>query len=82
MDEFTSKKLVKDVDQIKRSLASVDKTLALQHLSLVEHMKRTELLEKKLEPVEEHVQQVRGITKFIGWMLGLLAVIAAFLALR
>lgn len=82
MDEFTSKKLIKDVDHIKRSLANVDKTLALQHLSLVEHIKRTELLEKKLEPVEDHVQQVRGITKFIGWMLGLLAVVAAFLALR
>lgn len=82
MDEFTSKKLIKDVDQIKRSLANVDKTLALQHLSLVEHIKRTELLEKKLEPVEEHVSQVRGIVKFIGWLLGALAVVAAFLALR
>jgi len=82
MDEFTSKRLVKDVDQIKRSLANVDKTLALQHVSLAEHIRRTTLLEQKLEPVEKHVEQVRGVFKFIGWLLAALGVLAAYLALR
>lgn len=82
MDEFTSKKLIKDVEHIKRSLANVDKTLALQHQSLETHIKRTNLLEQKLEPVEQHVEQVRGVVKFMGWLLGLAGVIAAYLALR
>ena len=82
MDDFTSKKLIRDVDNIKRSLASVDKTLALQHVSLAEHIRRTSLLEQKLEPVESHVEQVRGAFKFIGWLLAAAGVIAAYLALR
>lgn len=82
MDDFTAKKLIKDVDQIKKSLANVDKTLALQHVSLVEHIRRTSLLEEKLEPVEKHVEQVRGVFKFIGWLLAALGVLAAYLALR
>lgn len=76
MDDFTSKKLMKDVDHIKRSLASVDKTLALQHLSLETHIKRTNLLEEKLLPVEQHVEQVRGVGKFIMY-LSLLATVVA-----
>ena len=82
MDDFTSKRLIKDVDHIKRSLASMDKTLALQHASIAEHIKRTDLLEQKLEPVEKHVEQVRGGVKFIGWLLAFLGVVAAFLALK
>ncbi len=82
MDEFTSKKLIKEVEQIKRSITNIDKTLALQHQSLEVHIKRSDMLEKKLEPVEAHVEQVRGVTKFIGWLVAVLAVVAAFLALR
>lgn len=82
MDDFTSRKLIKDVDHIKRSLASMDKTLALQEANLREHMKRTELLEKAMEPVEQHVEQVRGAFKFVGFLLAISGVIAAYLALR
>ena len=76
MDDFTAKRLIKDVDHIKRSLANVDKTLALNTQSLIEHVKRTNQLEEKLLPVEKHVEQVRGVGKFIVY-LSLLATIIA-----
>lgn len=82
MDEISSKAVRKDIEHIKRSLASMDKTLALQHQSLEIHIKRTDLLEQKLEPIERHVQQVRGVSKFIGWLAAIAVAVAAFLALK
>lgn len=82
MDELTSKAVRKDIDHIKRTLFSMDKTLALQQQSLDQHIKRTDLLEQKLEPVEKHVDQVQGIMKFLGWLAVLGTAIAAFLVLK
>ena len=82
MDEFTSKKIIKDVEQIKKSIASIDKTLALQHVSLSEHIRRTEILEQTIKPIDEHVHQVRGVAKFMGWLVAAAAAVAAFFALR
>jgi hypothetical protein len=76
MDEFSAKKLIKDVDHIKRTLTNIDKTLALNTQSLEVHIKRSDLLEAKLAPVEAHVEQVRGVGKFIMYA-SLLATIAA-----
>lgn len=75
MDEFTSKKIIKDVEQIKKSIASIDKTLALQAASLVEHMKRSEANEKALEllkeefkPVAFHVKFIQTLIKIFAWL--------------
>ena len=60
------------VDKLDERLDDVDKTLIRQHASLEEHIRRTDLLEKKLEPVEDHVKQVQGGVKLIGFLsLGL-----------
>lgn len=81
MDEVSSKAVRKDIEYIKRTLVSIDKTLALQHQSLETHIKRTDLLEEKLEPVEKHVEQVRGIVKFLTFIVAAAATIAAVLML-
>lgn len=77
MDDFTAKKLIKDVDQIKKSLANVDKTLALQHMSLGEHMRRSqaneeaiEILKNELKPVVEHVISIKTVIKVSSWISG------------
>jgi hypothetical protein len=82
VDEFTSKKIIKDLDYVKKAISSIDKTLALQHVSLQEHMRRTQLLEEALKPIDEHVHQVRGIAKFMAWLVGAAAAVAAFFALK
>lgn len=60
------------VDALGQKLGSIDVTLAKQHESLREHMRRTELLELEMTPVKKHVAMVAGAFKFIG----LIAVIA------
>ena len=82
MDDFNKHKISKDIEQIKKSLTSIDKTLALQHLSLDTHIKRTNLLEQKLDPIERHVEQIRGIAKLLGFLVAVAGVVAAFMVLN
>jgi len=64
---------LKKLDSINSRLNSVDKTLVKQEENLKEHMRRTELLEKQQEdlihdelvPIKSHIEQVKGISKFL-----------------
>ncbi len=82
MDELTSKAVRKDIEQIKKTLTSMDKTLALQQQSLDLHIKRSDMLEQKLVPIEKHVEQVRGISKFVAFLVVLASAIAAYLVVK
>jgi hypothetical protein len=82
MDEFSGRRILKHIETIDKTLISMDKTLALQEQSLREHIKRTNILEQKLEPVEKHVEQVRGVTKFLTWLAAIGGAVAAFLMLK
>lgn len=53
------------LDKVSDKIASIDVTLAAQHESLKEHMRRTLLLEEQLEPVKKHVSMVNGALKLI-----------------
>ena len=53
------------IDDISDHLASVDVTLKGQHITLKEHMRRTELLEKDLAPIKKHVYMIQGAIAFI-----------------
>lgn len=68
--------LKNDIKEIQKSINSIDITLAKQNASLEEHIRRTEILESKITPVEVHVHMVNGVLKFIG----VLALIAGFAA--
>lgn len=70
--ERIENKLDKVVDQI----GEINETTTKQQVSLDYHIKRTDLLEKKLEPVEEHVQLVSALFKIIGG----LAVVAGIIS--
>lgn len=54
------------VDKIVDRIGSVDGTLKEQHISLQEHMRRTEILESQIKPIERHIVMVQGAMKLIG----------------
>lgn len=54
------------VDRLGERLSSIDSTLAAQHVSLKAHMRRTELLEKALEPIKSHVSIIEALFKIFG----------------
>ncbi len=72
-------KIFTKVEKIDSRLDSIDKTLVKQHENLKEHMRRTELLEKQQEkliheelvPVKAHIEQVKGISKFVAFAIPL-----------
>jgi hypothetical protein len=69
------------LDRVVDHLGSIDTTLAAQHVSLKEHIRRSDLLEAQLEPIKVHVNMVSGVLKFIGLLAaagaGLEGIIAA-----
>lgn len=54
------------IDKILEKIHSIDITMARNTASLEAHMKRTDLLEKKLEPVENHVSMINAGVKLLG----------------
>lgn len=61
------------LDKVVDHIGSIDVTLAAQHVSLKEHIRRTEILEQELAPIKTHVNMISGALKLIG----LLAAIGA-----
>lgn len=61
------------LDHIGETLNEIAVTLAVNTAHLEEHMRRTELLEKNFEPVEDHVKFVNKFMKTVAWLIGLAA---------
>lgn len=62
------------LERIEATLNRIDVTLAKQHVSLETHIKRTDLLEERLEPISAHVAIVGAIGKILigsGGVVGL-----------
>lgn len=75
-------RLREDLNKIHDRLNSIDVTMASQHVTLKEHIRRTELLETEIGPIKEHVTLVQAIIKVItviGAAIGLAATIKALL---
>jgi hypothetical protein len=56
------------IGDISGHLASVDITLAKQSVILDEHVKRSNLLEAKMVPLEKHSAMVSGALKLFGFL--------------
>lgn len=64
----TLHRLESKVDKALEHIAKIDVTLEKQHGSIVHHIKRTDLLEKQLQPMTKHVHGVQAVLKFIMWV--------------
>lgn len=67
------------LDTVNSKIANIDSTLAAQHESLKHHIKRTDLLEKKIEPIQKHVAMVHGAMKLIGLMATIAGIVEVIL---
>lgn len=61
-------RLEEKIDKVVEKTSSIDVTLAKQSVILDEHVRRTNLLEKKLEPIEKHVILMKGLMKIVGFV--------------
>lgn len=69
-------KLDEKLDKVSERLNSIDITLAVNTESLVEHIKRTNLLEAELKPVSKHVIMMETGFKIVGIICSVLAFLA------
>ena len=74
------------LDKIEESCDHINVTLAAQHVSLKEHMRRTSLLEQKIGPLEKtatiarsHVKLVLKLGAALTAIAGIVGVIIAIL---
>ena len=85
-DEKNIERIFDKLDVVNEKIASIDKTLIMQHGSLEIHIRRTEALEKitdiiisDLKPVKTHVSHVEGAFKFLGLISLLVGIVAGIL---
>lgn len=74
-------KLEKVLDKLDSRLDNIDVTLAAQHVSLKDHIRRTELLEDAVKPLQSHMDMVKGAAKLIGLASLLASIIEVILHL-
>lgn len=71
-------RLEKKMDDQNEHLASIDVTLAKQHISLEEHIERTNKLEVKVAPVVRWMYMTQGAVALLGLLATLGAIWAVF----
>lgn len=54
------------IDDLADEQAKMNVILGQQHISLKEHMKRSDILERQFQPVKKHVAMVEGALKLLG----------------
>ncbi len=64
------------VDSVVDRLGNIDKTLAAQHVSLKQHMRRSDALEAQVKPMQEHVMAVNGAVKALTWVGSIITLLA------
>jgi len=70
-------KLHDKVDKIDERLDNIDVHLAIYNEQLKIRIKRTDLLEKDVKPIKEHVTEVRGMLKILGVAAAIAGIVSA-----
>lgn len=74
-DDKRLERIESKLDDTNDHLSAIDSTLAAQHVSLREHIRRTALIEKELAPIKTHVNRVEGALKLISVAAALAAIV-------
>lgn len=67
------------IDKVLEDISEVKITMARNTASLEVHIKRSDLLEEKLIPIEKHVNMVRGAMALVGFLATIAAMAQIFL---
>lgn len=77
-DDKRLERIEKKIDDSNDHLVSIDITLAEQHITLREHMRRTALIEQELRPIKKHVSLMNAGAKIITLIATLLGLYRFF----
>jgi hypothetical protein len=65
MDDYRFSRIEQEISEIKHTLSD-------QHVSLQEHMRRSDALEAQVQPMQDLMLEIKGVVKFIK-LIGVLA---------
>lgn len=67
------------IDYIVEQIGGINKTLEFQSKQLETHIKRTELIEERIIPIEDHVKFIQGLVKLSLYLASLSGAIVGIL---
>lgn len=67
------------LDRIQEDVSEIKTHLAVYNTLLDTHIKRTDLLEKRVAPIEKHIVMVSGGVKLIGILAAIVAIVEVVL---
>lgn len=67
------------LDYIAENIGAINKTLEFQAKQLEEHIKRTSLLEERLQPIEDHVKFIQGLMRLIAYCATIAGLILSYI---
>ena len=70
------------LDKIDERIDQIDKHLAVYNAQLRFHIKRTDALEKNIEPLKAHLNKTHGILTFIGVVATIVSVTVAVINIK
>lgn len=77
MDDKRSTRIEDKLDRVAEDIGEIKVTLASQHISLSDHIRRTELLEEVVEPIKRHMAFVSALGRIGGGVIALITLAAA-----
>ena len=75
-------KILDKIEQIEVHVGTQAVTLGKLTVSVEDHVRRTNLLEEKVGPIEKHINMEKGAIKLIGLISTLAAIYEAFRWMR
>ena len=75
-------KIDRKLDKIDERIDKIDKHLAVYNSQLRFHIKRTEILEKSVEPLKAHLIKTQGVLTFIGVAATVITIVVAVLNIK
>ena len=76
---MSNDRLEPKIDKIIEDMHAVKTHLAVYNEQLKIHIKRSETLESKIEPIEEHVYMMNGALKVLGVVSAIVAIVAGLI---
>ena len=81
MDDKRLDRIENKVDSISNKLGATNEILAAQHESLKQHMRRSDLLEESIRPLQKHVSMMDAGFKLLGIAATMAAIVELILKL-
>jgi len=69
----TEERIIELIEGIREDTNEMKITLAINTQSLEEHVKRTNILQEKVEQLDKDVTKLRGFFSILGWIVGVCA---------